>query len=238
MTNIPSIIIDAGHGGFDPGGGSNSSFKEKDKNLQISTYQKRRFDELGIPSILVRTTDETLDPNQRINRILSLSRDPNDILISNHINSGNSSGGEIIYSIRSDKALPNIIGSTLSGAGLPLRNVYQRVGKTGKDYYFILRDTPFNKAMIIEYGFATDEKDTKRLNESWQELAEAVVKGIAQYLNIPYTKPKYTTYVVNKDDSLYKIARKYNTTIDSIINLNSLSNTIILPGQTLLIPYA
>ena len=32
------IIIDPGHGGFDPGGGSNQYFKEKDINLLISNY--------------------------------------------------------------------------------------------------------------------------------------------------------------------------------------------------------
>lgn len=87
------IIIDAGHGGFDPGGGSNIYFKEKDLTSKISNYQKRRFDELGIPSILVRTNDETLDPNQRINRIKNLGSKTSDILISNHINNGGSQGG-------------------------------------------------------------------------------------------------------------------------------------------------
>ena len=40
------IIIDAGHGGWDPGGGSNEYFKEKEMTKKISDYQKRRFDEL------------------------------------------------------------------------------------------------------------------------------------------------------------------------------------------------
>ena len=75
------IIIDAGHGGFDPGGGSNIYFKEKDITSKISGYMKKRFDELGIPSVLVRTGDETLDPSSRINRIVSLGAKPDDILI-------------------------------------------------------------------------------------------------------------------------------------------------------------
>ena len=79
------IIIDTGHGGFDPGGGSNIYFKEKDLTNKISQYQKKRFDELGIPSILVRTNDETLNPSDRINRIFNLGSKETDILISNHI---------------------------------------------------------------------------------------------------------------------------------------------------------
>ena len=36
------LIIDAGHGGFDPGGGSNIYFKEKDLTLKISNYMKTK----------------------------------------------------------------------------------------------------------------------------------------------------------------------------------------------------
>jgi N-acetylmuramoyl-L-alanine amidase len=229
------VIIDAGHGGFDPGGGSNNYFKEKDKVLQISKYQKQRFDELGIPSVLVRNNDSTLNPNERINKIKSLSNNTNDILISNHINSGKDKGGEIIYSIRGTNILPKQIANNLKDTGLTIRNVYTRIGRTNKDYYFILRDTPFNNAMIIEYGFATDELDTNRLVYNWQVLAESVVKSISSYLQIPYTPPKYLYYVVKNNDSLYKIAQKFNTTIDSIKQLNNLKNDIIQVGTTLII---
>ena len=236
LKNLPTIIIDPGHGGFDPGGGSNNFFKEKDKNLQISKYQKARFDELGIPSALVRDEDITLNPNDRISLISNLSNNPNNILISNHINSGSDNGGEVIYSIRGVNTLPKLIASNLSNVGLPIRNVYTRVGRTNKDYYFILRQTPFNNAMIIEYGFATDEKDTKRLLEDWNILAEAVVKAIADYLEVPYSLPKTIIYNVLPNDSLYKIAKKFNTTIDKIKNLNSLFSDSLQIGQTLIIP--
>lgn len=47
-----------------------------------------RFIQLGIPATLVRTKDETLSPEERIKRILSIGNDPKNILISNHINAG------------------------------------------------------------------------------------------------------------------------------------------------------
>ena len=236
LRNLPLIVIDPGHGGFDPGGGSNQYFKEKDKNLQISSYQKQRFDELGIISVLVRNDDITLNPNDRINQIKSLSTNPNDILISNHINSGNDQGGELIYSIRGSNALPKQIANNLKSVGLPIRNVYTRLGRTNKDYYFILRDTPFNNAMIIEYGFATNENDTKRLIEDWQVLSEAVVKAIANYLQVTYTPPKNLYYVVKNNDSLYKIAKKFNTSVEKLKSINNLNSDTILTGITLIIP--
>ena len=229
------IIIDPGHGGFDPGGGSNQYFKEKDINLLISNYQNARFKELGIDSQLVRTFDETLTPKNRIDRINTFSPSYSDILISNHINVGGDSGGEVIYSVRGNKDLPNLIANNLTSTGLKIRNVYQRKNRLGKDFYFVQRDTTPNNALIIEYGFADNELDSNRIRFNWPELAEAVVKGIAEYLNIPYSRPNIITYIVKKDDSLYTIAKQFNTTVDKIKKDNNLTSNEIYPENILYI---
>ena len=227
------VIIDAGHGGFDPGGGSNIYFKEKDITSKISKYMKKRFDELGIPSVLVRTGDETLNPSERINKIVSLGAKENDILISNHVNSGGSKGAEVIYSLRGNNTLPNLIGKSLSETGILIRNVYTRRGKTGKDYYFILRNTAPNNAMIVEYGFADDDEDTYRILYNWPTLAEAVVRAVSEYLNIEYSNPNEITYIVKPNDSLYKIAEKFNTSVSKIKENNNLTSNTIYPGAIL-----
>lgn len=227
------VIIDAGHGGFDPGGGSNIYFKEKDITNKISKYMKNRFDELGIPSVLVRTGDETLNPSERISKIVSLGAKDNDILISNHVNSGGSKGAEVIYSLRGNNTLPNLIGNNLKQTGIPIRNIYTRRGKTGKDYYFILRNTTPNNAMIVEYGFADDDEDTYRILYNWPTLAEAVVKAVSEYLNIEYSNPNEITYIVKPNDSLYKIAEKYKTSVSKIKENNNLTTNTIYPGAIL-----
>lgn len=49
----------------------------------------KRLQELGIPSTIIRDTDESLSRNERVNRALdAFGNDPNVILISNHINAG------------------------------------------------------------------------------------------------------------------------------------------------------
>ncbi len=232
------IIIDAGHGGWDPGGGTNNFFKEKDITKKISDYQKMRFDELGIMAKRTRTFDETLNPSERIARINSLGAKNTDILISNHINNAGSGGGEVIYSLKTDGTLPTMVGNALKEAGLPIRNVYQRMGKNGNDFYFILRNTAPSTSMIIEYGFADNEADTTRIRYEWPKLAEAVVKSIAEYLGVPYQKPDFITYVVKNGDSLYKIANKYHTTIDNIKSLNNLTSDELMADSLLLIPNA
>ena len=86
--NDYKIVIDAGHGGDDPGASGNNII-EKDLNLAISDYMYDRFRELGIPVKMTRTSDETLSPTERVNRVLNAFGNDDDVLvISNHINAG------------------------------------------------------------------------------------------------------------------------------------------------------
>lgn len=89
------VVVDAGHGGNDPGALS-GSLKEKDLNLQAAQYMYKRLQELGIPTTIVRNTDETLDRKERVQRILNAyGNSPDVILISNHINAGGANGRNV-----------------------------------------------------------------------------------------------------------------------------------------------
>ena len=93
-NNLIGIVIDPGHGGIDGGAVSNNQ-NEKDYTLKISKYMYDRFRELGIPVTLTRDTDITLNPSDRVDRILDAYGDnKNVIVVSNHLNAG---GGEFSY---------------------------------------------------------------------------------------------------------------------------------------------
>lgn len=85
---IKGVVVDAGHGGSDPGA-VNGNVYEKDFNLEVSNYIYNRLRQLGIPAYITRSTDETLDRDERVRRILNaFGNDPNVIVLSNHINAG------------------------------------------------------------------------------------------------------------------------------------------------------
>ena len=110
---IEGIIVDAGHGGIDSGAVGNSLL-EKDLNLKAAQYLYNRLKELGIPTKLVRDNDEYLPKEERVRRIKNLyNNSPNTILISNHMNAGNGEGAEIVYSLKNDSTLADLILSNI-----------------------------------------------------------------------------------------------------------------------------
>lgn len=61
--------------------------------LQISQYMYDLFQDLGIPVTMTRTSDETLSPSERVERILGAYGNSSDVIvISNHINAGGGDG--------------------------------------------------------------------------------------------------------------------------------------------------
>lgn len=90
--NDYKIVIDSGHGGDDPGASGNGII-EKNMTLAISDYMYNRFRELGLPVKMTRTTDETVSPTERVNRVLDAFGNNRDVIVvSNHINAGGADG--------------------------------------------------------------------------------------------------------------------------------------------------
>jgi len=235
------IVIDPGHGGVDSGAAYNNLL-EKDYNLLISRYMYDRFRELGIPVYLTRDNDVTLNPSDRTKKVLSfLGNDPNVVVISNHLNAGGGTGAEVIYALRNDSQLANSILNNIGDTGQSTRRVYQRrlPSNSNKDYYYMLRDTGNTESLIIEYGFIDNSNDVNFLKDNYQELAEAVVKSVLEYKNIPYESPSTLPtdiYKVQSGDTLYSIAKKLDTTISELKELNNLTDNILSIGQILKIP--
>lgn len=234
---LKGIVIDPGHGGKDPGASGNGII-EKDLNLLISKYMYDRFRELGVPVTLTRDGDETLDQKERVRRVLNAYGDSKDVIvISNHINAGGGDGAEVIYALRNTSSLSKDILDEIEKEGQNIRKYYQQrlPSNPVKDYYFMHRNTPNTEAVIVEYGFLDSKgDDVNQLKNDYEKYAEAVVRGVANYKNIPYVANEESGYyTVKKGDSLWSIATKYGLTVNELKELNNLSSNILKVGQTL-----
>lgn len=150
-------------------------------------------------------------------------------------------GAEVIYALRNDSKLANSILNNIGLTGQNTRKVYQRrlPSDPTKDYYYILRNTGKIEPLIVEYGFIDNDEDLSFLKDNYKELAEAVIKAILEYKNIPYKEPDTVvtdTYKVVKGDTLYGIAKKLDTSVDEMKKLNNLKTNDLKIGQILKIP--
>ena len=238
---VRKVIIDPGHGGTDAGATGNNLL-EKDYNLLISKYMYDRFKQLGVPVAITRDSDTTLSPTDRVNTILNKFGNSSDvILISNHVNSGGGEGAEVIYALRNKDTLAKRILENIGATGQTTRKYYQRrlPSDTSKDYYFIHRNTGNLEPLIVEYGFIDNTKDVEFLKENYEELAEAAISAVANYIGVPYTPPEgliTNTYVVQKGDTLYSIANKLGTTVSELKKENNLTSNTLQIGEVLRIP--
>ncbi len=186
MNNL-KVVIDAGHGGTDSGAVSSSGVREKDLTLDIAKYMYNEFRNKGVDATLIRSTDETITPTERVRRILAAYGDnPNVIVISNHINAAGSGiqgaeGAEVIYALRNDDRLARNILQSLGNAGQVMRKFYQRrlPSDTSKDYYFIHRNTGSRtEPVIVEYGFIDNPTDLAKIQNNYKEYVDAVVDAV------------------------------------------------------------
>lgn len=234
---LKGIVIDAGHGGSDPGAVSDEII-EKDYTLLISKYMYDRFKELGVPVKLTRDTDVSLTPQERTTKAQSFFGNGKDvIIISNHLNAGGGDGAETIYALRNKDTLARKILEEIEFNGQNIRKYYQQRLPSNpiKDYYFMHRNTPDNETVIVEYGFLDSKKDDiEQIKNNYEKYAEAVVKAVCEYKGIKYIAPKESDYyTVVKGDTLYSIANKYGLTVNELKELNNLSTNNLEIGKTL-----
>lgn len=162
---------------------------------------------------------------------------------------GHSAGGEgaeIVYGLRNNSTLSDMILNNIGDQGQIKRKTYQRrlPENPNKDYYYIIRETSPAESILVEYGFIDNSRDLNKLQNNLTDYAEAVVKGLADYLNVPYKKPGTSGgvdddsnyYIVSRGDTLWSISRRYDLTVDELIKANNLSDLTLRIGQQLIIP--
>ena len=92
---------------------------------------------------------------------------------------------------------------------------------------------------IYKYGFLDSTgDDVEQIKRDYEKYAEAVVRAVANYKNIPYIPVSKDIYIVKKGDTLWDIAGKYGMSVNELKELNNLSTNLLQIGQTLKIKQA
>ena len=233
------IVIDPSKGGRESGVTGNG-IVEKDYNLLISEYIFNRLKSLGADVKIIRTTDEYISEDDRANKILNAYGNNSKVVALSNMLGNTGSGAEIIYALRNNSNLASSLAENLDDAGLTVSKYYQRRSEndTSKDYYNIQKDTGLIETIIVNYGNINNINEATNIKNEWEDYAEAVVKSLANYTNVPYYKEgeSQEIYTVKKGDSLWKIANKYNNTVEKLKSANNLKTNTLSVGQKLVIP--
>ena len=180
------IVLDAGHGGWDPGKTGTDGANEKELNLAVVGKLAEYLEQGGAEVILTRESDDALGEGKRTDmaeRRRIANESGADILVSIHQNAFPSAkvrGAQVFYhnSSGEGKVLAECVQESLRHRVDGSNN---RQAKENKDYY-ILRTTEI-PAVIVECGFLSNAEEEKLLNDAtYQEkLAWAIYCGILDY---------------------------------------------------------
>jgi N-acetylmuramoyl-L-alanine amidase len=187
------VVLDAGHGGTDPGT-SKGSTKEKDLNFQIIyTLAKKYFDSADSPvkAYWTRKTDTFVALTTRASFADTVGAD---LFVSLHMNSASSSsakGMEVLYASNNKNTLGSAntkkIASEYSSYLLDTLEMTGRTSLTVDRTKLVVLYKNTVPSVLIELGFLSNSSDLKKLtDDDFQDLAaksiyEATVQVFEKY---------------------------------------------------------
>lgn len=187
-VNSRCIVIDAGHGGFDPGKVASDGVTEKTINLAIANKLSGFLEQGGAIVRTTRVEDSSLSESKRQdlkNRVEIANNSKADLFISIHQNSFPKStvkGAQVFYYKGSEegKKLASLIQSRLKEV-VDIDN--ERIAKANDNYY-VLKQIKI-PSVIVECGFLSNSVEhNKLMSDEYQEkLAWAIYMGILDYFS-------------------------------------------------------
>ncbi len=187
-----TVVLDAGHGGNDPGKIGVDDSLEKDLNLIIAKKVQKLLEQQDVKVVMTRETDaglyEEQTSNKKVqdmkNRCALINETQPDCVVSIHQNSYHEeyvTGAQVFYygTSKEGERLAEILQEKLITHADPENH---RQAKANESYYLLKKtEVPI---VIVECGFLSNWEEAKKLQEdSYQnQIAWAVSMGILSYL--------------------------------------------------------
>lgn len=189
-TMAVTIILDAGHGGYDNGASYNGR-REKDDTLRVTLAVGQKLENAGYNVLYTRTTDRYDSPYEKAQ---IANRSGADYFISFHRNSGvtpNTYNGTqaLVYETGTEaERLGRAINDQLVKFGFKDLGVVERPGLV------VLRRTQM-PAVLMELGFINNDEDNRMFDQRFDEMVDAIVAGVEQAVPLKKTAGKYGVQV-------------------------------------------
>ncbi len=186
------IVIDAGHGGIDPGKIGINNALEKDINLEIALKLEQKLEAAGIKIVMTRTDDTGLYSESSTNKKVEDMQERCKLIaesepiftVSIHQNSyvtEDIKGAQVFYYGQSEvgKELAETLQESLISLVDPDNH---RQAKANESYYLLKKTT--SPTVIVECGFLSNSEEAALLVTSdYQDtLVDAICQGIFTYL--------------------------------------------------------
>lgn len=191
-----TILVDAGHGGYDGGARCrDSGVWEKELNLAVALAVEERLVQRGATVIMTRRTDVDLCEAERPaaltkkrqdmqNRVAMAADGQADMVLSIHMNeyrARGESGPQVFYRAGCD-AGRLLAGCVQEALITGLQPPKKRVAMAG-DYFILQLEIP---SVLVECGFISNAQEERLLQEEayQQKLAEAIAAGVTEYARV------------------------------------------------------
>jgi len=173
------VVIDAGHGGKDPGATSCLGFYEKSVNLNVARKVASLLKQSGVRVVMTRNSDSFIELEDRAaigNRCSA------NLFVSIHADScaSSSTQGFTLYVARSaswsSRRAASAISKSMAGTGLKSRGI-QRA-----DFRVLVRTR--GPAVLVELGYLSNSSEARLLRDGafQSRLARALANGIRDFL--------------------------------------------------------
>lgn len=189
--NKNRVVLDAGHGGDDPGKIGINDIYEKDINLAIAKKVKKRLEKENIEVVMTREKDEMLvstggevtKVGDMKARVAIVNKQMPAITVSIHQNSypeEEISGAQVFYYTHSSEGEHAAV--VMQDALLAADPENHRKAKANDTYYLLKRTK--GTTIIVECGFLSNQKEAELLGkEEYQDkIAQAITDGILRYM--------------------------------------------------------